>query len=156
MEQENRHVFNIGKQIAMLFRAGHYYYTHRIQNMDLGGGQMSLIFHLYAHNGASQDELTKMLEVDKATVTRMINKLEEHDVVSRQKDDQDHRVNRIVLTEKGLALRSELREAADFWEETLLKGLDDTERAHLEHLFDKMTQNVRDYKNKQNQDCRKG
>ena len=156
MEKDNRNVFNFGKQIAMLFRAGHYYYTHRIQNMDLGGGQMSLIFHLYAHNGASQDELTKMLEVDKATVTRMINKLEEHGVVSRHKDDQDHRVNRIVLTEKGLDLRSELREAADFWEETLLKGLDDIEREQLEHLFDKITQNVREYKSKQNHDCRKG
>lgn len=156
MNQTNRNVFNIGKQIAMLFRAGHYYYTHRIHNMDLGGGQMSLIFHLYAHNGASQDELTKMLEVDKATVTRMINKLEKLDVVSRQKDDHDHRVNRIILTEKGLALRSELREAADVWEETLLKGFDKTEKEQLEHLFEKMTQNVREYKIKQNQYCRKG
>lgn len=153
MKKKDSNVFNIGKQIAMLFRAGHYFYTHRIENMDLGGMQMSLIFYLYAHNGASQDELTKAMEVDKATVTRMINKLEELNIVARKKDPMDHRVNRIELTEKGLALQSELRRAADVWEATLLKNFDATEKEQLEHLFEKLTQNARDYKN---QECRKG
>lgn len=139
----------IGKLISVLYRAGQSFFAHQTSDFDIGGGQLTLIFYLYKHNGASQDELTKALEVDKATVTRSIHKLEKEGIVKRIKDELDHRVNRIVLTDVGFSLQNELKGIALSWHETLLEGFSTDEVSQLEILFGKLLNNARNYKNSQ-------
>lgn len=139
--------YQIGRVISIIYRAGMSFFVHNVKDLDIGGGHMSLIFHLYKHDGASQDELAKALEVDKATVTRAIHKLEEQGVVERRRDPVDQRINRIVLTESGHAHQSELKEIARDWHETLLNDFTDEEVDQLKYLLDKLTKNAVTYKN---------
>ena len=139
--------YQIGRIISILYRAGQSFFAHNVKDLDIGGGHMSLIFHLYRHDGASQDELAKALEVDKATVTRAIHKLEEQGVVERRRDPVDQRINRIVLTESGHAHQSELKMIAEEWHETLLNDFSEEEVDQLKVLLDKLTKNAVTYKN---------
>ncbi|GAB6106786.1 MarR family winged helix-turn-helix transcriptional regulator [Fusibacter bizertensis] len=139
----------IGKLISVLYRAGQSFFAHQTSAFDIGGGQLTLIFYLYKHNGASQDELTRALEVDKATITRSIHKLEKEGIVKRIKDEMDHRINRIVLTDVGFSLQNELKGIALSWHETLLEGFSIDEITQLEILFGKLLSNARNYKNSQ-------
>lgn len=139
----------LGKLISVLYRAGQSFFAHQTSNFDIGGGQLSLIFYLYKHNGASQDELTRALEVDKATITRSIHKLEKEGIVTRQRDEIDHRINRIVLTDIGFSLQNDLKGIALLWHETLLDGFSKEEVHQLELLFGKLLTNARNYKNSQ-------
>jgi len=143
-------VFHIGRLISVLYRAGQSFFSTKASNFDIGGGHMGLIFHLYKHDGASQDELSKALEVDKATITRSVSKLEENGLVERQRDASDHRINRIVLTESGHAMQNDLKNIALEWQTTLLDGFTKEERDTLNNLFDKLMINARAYKHNNN------
>ncbi len=144
--EQNGEVFHIGRFISVLYRAGQSFFSTKASNFEIGGGHMGLIFHLYKHDGASQDELSKALEVDKATITRSVSKLEENGLVERQRDASDQRINRIVLTESGHAMQNDLKHIAFEWQTTLLDGFTDEERETLKTLFDKLMINARNYK----------
>lgn len=138
--------FEIGKYISFLYRSGNYFFSHSIDNIDIGSGHIAMIFHLYRNPNVSQDELTKALEVDKATVTRGITKLEEAGAVIRTVDEHDKRIKRLQLSEKGVALYQELKSATNIWHHVLLSDFSEEEIATLEKAFDKMIFNARQFR----------
>ncbi|HAS74657.1 MAG TPA: hypothetical protein DCS67_10985 [Clostridiales bacterium UBA8960] len=145
-DKESIAPFEIGRLISVLYRTGYAYFTHKTADHDLSGVQIGLIFHLYKHDGVSQDELTKALEVDKATVTRSLNKLETCGIIERKRDIDDQRVNRILLTAHGHALRHDLKRVAKEWQDTLLKGFSEQEIEVLASMFNKLTDNARAFR----------
>src|SRR5262245_51385982 len=58
----------------------------------------------------SQRELAQCLHFDASNVTDIVDRLEERGLVSRTIDPDDRRVKRVVLTDKGEAVRRELFE----------------------------------------------
>lgn len=138
--------FQIGRLISMLYRAGQSFFTYKAEPFDIGGGQMGLIFYLSKHDGISQDELTRVMEVDKATVTRAIHKLEEANLVKRCRDTNDQRVNRVYITAEGQALQHGLGLISKEWQNVLLNDFSKQEIEQLELLFNKLSNNARAYK----------
>lgn len=138
--------FQIGRLISMLYRAGVSFFTYKAEPFDLAGGQMGLIFYLSKHDGVSQDELSRILEVDKATVTRAIHKLEQINLVKRRRDANDHRVNRVYITEEGQSLQHGLGLISKEWQNILLNDFSKEEIDQLEFLFNKLSNNARAYK----------
>ena len=57
-----------------------------------------MLNRLYRRPGATQSELADMLEVEKATAGRMIDRMEKKGWVERRPDAGDRRVNRLHLT----------------------------------------------------------
>lgn len=53
-----------------------------------------------SHDGATQEELTALVGVDKAMTTRVIHSLESKGLVKRVQDAKDKRQNRIYKTDK--------------------------------------------------------
>lgn len=139
--------YPIGRDISLLYRAQQMYFKYQAKSFDIGGGQLSFIFTLYHHPGASQDEIAKRLELDKTTVTRAALKLEGLGVIERKKDEQDLRVIRLHLTEKGLIVHDELKNAARDWHDVLVKGMSQEELNLLQKLTAKMAENARNFKN---------
>lgn len=138
--------FEIGRQISMLYRTSQSFYSGKTNNLDIGAGHMSIIFYLFHHVSASQDELTKSLEVDKATVARSVKKLEESGLIMRTKDEKDSRVNRITLTEAGYATQADLKKLTKQWQSILLKDFSDDEILMLQPLMDKLMENARAFR----------
>ena len=138
--------FQIGRLISMLYRAGLSFFAFKAEPYDLAGGQMGLIFYLSRHDGVSQDELVRVLEVDKATVTRAIHKLEKAKLVKRQRDPIDLRVNRVYITAEGQSLQHVLGLISKEWQNILLNDFSSAEIQQLEFLFNKLSNNARVYK----------
>lgn len=59
---------------------------------------------IHFHNGATQEELTSIVGVDKAMTTRVLHSLEKKNLVKRVPDLQDKRQNRVYQTEKAAEL----------------------------------------------------
>jgi len=53
-----------------------------------------------SHDGATQEELTALVGVDKAMTTRVIHSLESKGLVKRVQDTKDKRQNKIYKTDK--------------------------------------------------------
>lgn len=138
--------FQIGRLISMLYRAGFSFFTNKAESFDLAGGHMGLIFYLSKHDGVSQDELSRVLEVDKATITRTIHKLEQAHLVNRRRDLNDQRVNRVFITDEGRSLQHDFARISKEWQNILLKDFSQDEIKQLEFLFNKLSNNARVYK----------
>lgn len=146
-EQESQQAdFEIGRQISMLYRTSQSFYSGKTNNLDIGAGHMSIIFYLFHHVSASQDELTKFLEVDKATIARSVKKLEQSGLIMRTKDEKDSRVNRITLTEAGYLAQVDLKKLTKQWQSILLNNFTDEEIHMLQPLMDKLMENARTFR----------
>lgn len=58
-----------------------------------------------SHDGATQEELTALVGVDKAMTTRVIHSLESKGLVKRVQDTKDKRQNKIYKTDKVNEIR---------------------------------------------------
>ena len=68
---------------------------------ELGASAVILLKHIEMEEGCSQQVLTDHLFLDKTTVTRCLDGLEERRLVVRKPDRSDRRRNCIYLTKKG-------------------------------------------------------
>lgn len=91
---------NIGFILGDLSRLLKVVFDRRIKGLGLTRTQWFLLAHLYRADGLTQTELSDLLELEKATVGKTIDRLEENGWILRKSDPSDRRVNRIHLTDK--------------------------------------------------------
>lgn len=73
-------------------------------NLSITHEQWTLLSALWDEDGQTQQELAEKTFRAKTSITRLIDKLEKQNLVTRIPDKKDHRVNLIYLTSKGKAL----------------------------------------------------
>ena len=113
----------------------------RFSKKDLSPGQMHVLMLLNEAGPLTVGQLAEMLRVSMPSVSSVLDRLEEHALVARQRDAEDRRMVHIVLTARGAEDAAEaagFRRAAaqqvlarfeDDELEALLKVLAATERA---------------------------
>ena len=69
-----------------------------------------MLLVLFDKEGCSQDDMTTVLNVDKAAITRVIKKLEDKEYIFRKQDGEDRRLKRIYLTDKGRQQEAVIKE----------------------------------------------
>lgn len=134
--------FILSRYISILYRHNRKFMDRNLDDHTLGGGRYSFLFYLYYHNGATQDEISKDIEIDKASTARALRKLENGGLILRKTDENDRRINHVFLTEKGQSTRETLVKLSDDWKHLILNGLTKEEISTLENLFLKLTKNV--------------
>ncbi|WNK00886.1 MarR family transcriptional regulator [Thalassospiraceae bacterium LMO-JJ14] len=85
--------------------------------------------------GVSQSELAELLEVEKASAGRLIDKLEAFGWLERRPDKADRRVKRIYATELGRRIHRKITPVAEAMVEEELSGLSKREREMLSGLL---------------------
>ena len=130
---------SLGKYISELYRVQNSYLSKRFNKLNIGAGQYLFLLHLYKYRGATQEELTEMLKVDKATTTRAIKKLEDNGYVIRDKRKEDKRAYNVILTEKALDIEPKFFEVLDEWKEKLKEILTEEEENTLLKLLKKIS-----------------
>ena len=78
-------------------------FDRRVRELGLTRAQWLVLTRLYRRPGASQTELADMLEIDRASAGRMIDRMEKNGWVERRPDAGDRRVNRLHLTAEARA-----------------------------------------------------
>jgi MarR family transcriptional regulator for hemolysin len=65
--------------------------------------QSGILFSLKSRNGLSMNQLSELISVDNAAVTRHVDILERNGMVTRKQDPDDRRKYLIYITDKGIA-----------------------------------------------------
>jgi DNA-binding MarR family transcriptional regulator len=86
----------------------------------------------------SQSEVAELLDVERITLCRMVDRLAETGLVERHADPADRRVWRLHLTEKALPLIDRLSEIGEELESELLSVLSPEERDTLTDLLTRL------------------
>ncbi|BDZ70782.1 MarR family winged helix-turn-helix transcriptional regulator [Methanobacterium petrolearium] len=79
--------------------------------MNLTEGQVPCLVALSKKEQLTQDDLAKMFHIDKGTIARSIQKLEDKKLVQRVQDPVNRRRYRLSLTEKGEKIIPEILNA---------------------------------------------
>lgn len=97
--------------------------------MAMTRSQWWILAHLSRHDGMIQSDLANVLDIGKAALGGLIDRLEASKFIERRPDANDRRVKRIYLTSKGTQIISEMRSRSHEMSERILEGLD-TEARH--------------------------
>jgi DNA-binding MarR family transcriptional regulator len=107
--------------------------------------QATLLCRLFVQDGLSQSEIAEQLSVQGATMTQMLQRMEEAGFVVRRRDPEDNRLVRVYLTDEGRDKeRSIVRQFMNL-QEALFAGMSDVERV----LFRRMLKQLLDTMAKQ-------
>ena len=90
-----------------------------------------MLVHVYRREGVSQTALAQVLEIEKPTLGRLVDRLEEKGWVERRVDDRDQRARRLVITDKARPLIDEMEELAEAVHSEALDGVGDGETDQL-------------------------
>lgn len=111
--------------VARLMRAE---FDRRSRTLQLTRSQWWVLNFVYAYEGATQTELADQCEVERATMGRLLDKLEEKGWVRREADGQDRRIRRVYLTGEVLELMIALRGIGAGVRESAMAGIDRDEQ----------------------------
>lgn len=109
-ELHNDEVFNIltGKISSAINRT--FLRAFANQGIEITTEQWSVLACLWKKDKVTQQVLCKLTSKDKPSMTRLIDKLEKANLVTRVSDHYDRRINLIHLTETGNALEMKATE----------------------------------------------
>jgi DNA-binding MarR family transcriptional regulator len=93
-------------------------YLQRIGSTGIAPAQAYVLGELWREEPLSQVELSRRLDIGKATVGQTLARLERSGLVKRTRIEKDRRVVMIALTQKGRDMRAVLDQAA--WDQIAL------------------------------------
>ena len=103
-------------------------YDRRIRELGLTRSQWWVLTHLYRKDGITQSELAEILEVEKPSLGRLLDRLEAKGWVRRAADPRDRRAKRVFLTDQVEEPMHVMREIAAEVREDALSGLSPDDR----------------------------
>ncbi len=133
---------SFGKYTSILYRYNQIYINHQLKPYRIGSGQYFFLIAIHKHDGINQKELTKIMNIDKATTAKALKKLEENNMVTRLKDESDKRYYNIHLTEKGKEFMPVLRKILDDVTSIMSKGMSESDLEMTSYLLELMMKNV--------------
>jgi len=109
--------------------------------------QWWVMAHLSRHDGMSQSDLADVLELGRAALGGLVDRLEATELVRRESTPADRRTKLVFLTDKGRGMIDTMRGQSDRMSEVILAGLDDDDRLRLTEMLTTVKRNLLDYKN---------
>jgi DNA-binding MarR family transcriptional regulator len=108
---------------------------NKLKNLNISQGEYTILFNIYYHSPLSQKELSEILYVSEAYVTKMIKKLERKGYVEREVDVNNKSRRILFLTNNGESLTKEILEISKKWESKLLENVGDMDDEKLTRLL---------------------
>jgi DNA-binding MarR family transcriptional regulator len=113
-----------------------------LSEVGLHPGQEALLMELWDHDGRTQADLAESLGVEPPTVTKMLQRMENADLVDRRPDATDRRAIRVHLTTKGRRLRGRVEKLWSELEARTFRGLSDRQQSSLRSLLSTLERNL--------------
>ncbi|MFP5165757.1 MarR family winged helix-turn-helix transcriptional regulator [Bacillus halotolerans] len=117
-------------------------YNESLRELNLYVGQDNLLSRLWLGDGITQMQLCEHLKCEPPTVTNMVKSLAQNGFIYRKRDEQDARVMRIYLTDKGKELEKPVEFKWKQQQEKLLHSILPEERLILRDLMKRLERNL--------------
>lgn len=130
---------NAGRWFSILYRRSQQFIVEACQRMGLTFSEFTLLLRIHNDPGVKQDDLARVLFLDKAVVTRTINSLEEKGYIVRSQDKLDRRIKHVYLSVEAESYYPFLRNVLKRWVEHLCEGMGEKEREVMFGLFHHLT-----------------
>ena len=130
---DDRHVGFLSADISRLMRTE---FDRQVSALGVTRAQWMVLARLARRPGCSQTELADMMEMERATAGRLVDRLEENGLVRREPDPTDRRVRRVFPTELATGQQAQMRAVADAIVDDALSDLNAEQRETLMTLME--------------------
>ena len=128
MPNTDEYIGVVISDVARLLRTE---FDRRVRRLGITRAQWLVLTRLHRRPGASHSELAEMMEVEKATAGRMIDRLEANGWVERRAQPGDRRVKRVYLTAEAERVHKRIWRVAEATVEAALADLSARESKQL-------------------------
>jgi DNA-binding MarR family transcriptional regulator len=128
--------------LVRIFRAHHALASHKFEKLGLFRGQPPVLFELDHQDGMTHVELARELGVTPATITTMVQRMEQAGFVARRRDPLDERVSRVYLDKGGQAVLAEAKALTVEMDEICFAGFDDHEKQQMRAFLERVLENL--------------
>ena len=122
---------NLGALIADVSHLLRRAFDERARDIGVSRPQWRVLTMLRRHEGINQGGLAELIEVEPITLCRMVDRLQEADLVERRADPADRRAWRLFLTARARSLLEDMRPLALGLFDEAMAGLSGDEQAGL-------------------------
>jgi DNA-binding MarR family transcriptional regulator len=133
---------SIGKWISTIYRRSQIYINKELAQYNLSSSQFLVLLNLDNTDEVHQLTVSHELHLDKATITRAVNKLMKEGYITRKIDPSDKRAYVLKITKKGRNLVPEIRKVLNRTSHIFLTGFSAQEKAVALELLKRMYQNI--------------
>lgn len=129
---------------SFLLGKAHQYVTQaakqRLAQYGVTPVQFAVLHVLWERDGRSGAEIGERLQLDSATITGILDRLATADLIERQPDATDRRINRVVLTERGRSMEAPLNHEMDEMNAALYGRFSDEDAQRLRAMLAELGQ----------------
>lgn len=116
--------------------------TSRLSPYDVSPGYLSILQQLWHQDGVTQKSLKASLDIEQATLSNSLKRMERDGLIRRVPNKQDRRQHRITLTEKGISAQQTVEAAINDLCEVVNKGLTINDRKYFKRIMRQMTEQL--------------
>lgn len=118
----------------------------QLKDTGLTLGQPKVLDYLKDHDGASQKEIAAGCLIEAGSLTSILNRMEEKDLIERKMLNGNRRTFHIFMTESGKKNQKLVEEAFKKIEKTALNGISEEEQKLFMDIFCRIYRNLADMK----------
>ncbi|MFX0103919.1 MAG: MarR family winged helix-turn-helix transcriptional regulator [Candidatus Hodarchaeota archaeon] len=115
---------------------------------EISAAQGRVMFPLWRKDNISFQDLKKQAMLSKATLSYMLDKLEEAGHIERIRSEEDKRTINIKLTEKNIELQDKFIEVSNQMKNIFYEGFSEKEIDEFEGYLRRLLENLTSYKKK--------
>jgi MarR family transcriptional regulator for hemolysin len=133
---------NVGFLIGDVSRMLRTVYDRKVEPLGLTRAQWRVLSRIHRMEGCTQTELASVLEIEKPTLGKLLDRLCDKGWVERRADDADARIKRLFLTETVLPLIDQMYALADDVLDNAIAGLKPAEAKQLHITLSLIKENL--------------
>ena len=139
-----RNDINLGMLIGQVHRLSTKKFVQNSHNsgLDISMDQWIVLGPIWDNDGVSHKEISEYCLKDKTSVTKIIDTLEKKNLVVRVSDQLDHRVKRVVLSNKGKELFLQAIPIMELTRDQLREGITEQDIESLRSVLTKIYNNL--------------
>jgi len=133
---------SLGFLISYIHRHSFMKAIDQLAPYGIGRGQLKFMRILHKKDGVSQEYIAEQLRMNKGTVARALQKLEQAGFIERRPSKEDRRVKEVYLTQKAYDTKKIFMKLIKKYTDDILDGFTDQERETALVLLTRMVENI--------------
>lgn len=126
-------------KVSLLHR---YRISVALSGLKIYRGQPEILEYLSKHGDCSQKELADSLGVSPASIATSLKRMSKEEFIERTPDENDRRINRLRITEKGENTRVEGRKRCSKVDKIMFSDFSDDEIASFSAMLSRISNNL--------------
>ena len=140
---------SLSRNINVISRCASAYRAEKLEGSEISAALYFYIIAICKNPGISQDKLAKKLYINKSSVARALQTLENDGFIRRAQSETDRRMTLVYPTQKAEDIFPLICEVSLEWNRYLFEALDESEKEIFSELIEKIAKRATDYVDKE-------